>query len=112
MFSPTLGSKGARNRESGCKKASFLPVFSYLRASPIWPDFGRWQAGQICALWASIVPYNVMLPLVMKLFIDVASITASAVAYCDARNGQIVRKMVLLTIPSPSQGLRIKIGSE
>jgi hypothetical protein len=61
--------------------------FSYLRASPIWPDFGSWQAGQICAFLASRTRHNAKLPLVTDLLQAVASVTASRVAYCDARNG-------------------------
>lgn len=100
-FLPLWGVKGAKNRESGCKKRAFLLGFSYLRASPIWPDFGSWQAGQICAFLASRTRHNAKLPLVTDLLQAVASVTASRVAYCDARNRRISQTHQLLKFSLP-----------
>ena len=94
-FLPLWGVKGAKNRERGCKKRAFLLGFSYLRASPIWPDFGSWQAGQICAFLASRTRHNAKLPLVTDLLQAIASVTASRVAYCDARNGSFHKTLVV-----------------
>ena len=84
--SPTLGAKRGENRALRAKGAMILAAFSYLRASPnrglkigcaaspCWP----WLAGRKGRLSA--------LPLDDSSFQPIASITASPVAYCDARN--------------------------